>query len=224
MIRIGSEYTDIFKTFKNKLQRSVPIAKTQKKERLPEDYTELYLLGLLMERNTLHRSRQIIKRICEEMVDYNELRVTPLSELTELLSEYSPEPEIMAKEILTSLNAIMDKFDTLNLAFLKDHNKAELKKIFSEINDVQQHGLDFLQMTGFQLPVLPLTNSMAEFLRELNIIPKEADYLTVKSFLEKHLKSSEYENFYWQLRKATETNIREKLIPRKVKKMRKQDT
>ncbi len=217
-MRVPGEYVGRLKSFRNKLQRNVPISKTQKKEKLSDEPIEVYVLGLLMERNTLYRAKQILKRISEEMVDYNELRVTPLSELTALFSEYTSEPEASAREIIRSLNALMDKFDTLDLKFLREYSKAELKKEFSDIKEAQPHGLDFLQMVSFDLSVLPLSNPMVELLRKAGALPENIDYSSAKSFLERHIKSSEYKNFYWQLRKATEMGGKEFILKRRRRK------
>ncbi len=203
-MKIASQYVKGFKSLRNKIQRQVPISKTQKKESLPEEPIELLILGVLMEYVTLSEAKSILKRLREEMTDYNELRVTSLSEFEELLKGKMKDPVAFGRVLTRTLNGVMDEFDTLELSFLDELPKPEVKKHFENIKEGSLHGLAFFLMMRFDINIMPLTEKMLGFLVSCGALPEEIDVETAKAFIERQLKASEIKNFYWLVRKASE--------------------
>ncbi len=218
-MKIATQYVQEFRSLRNKIQRTVPISKTQKKESLPEDPIELLIIGVLMEYTTLTDAKSILKRLRDEMTDYNELRVTSLTEFEELLKSKLKDPVGFGRAVTKTLNAIMDEFDTLDLSILDGLSKSDVKKHFENIKNVSLHSIPFFLMMRFDINTMPLTEKMFEFLVKCNALPKDIDLASAKAFIERQLRASELKNFYWQLRKASEMPIsRFKAKPRKTAK------
>ncbi len=206
-MKIATQYVTEFKSLRKKIQRMIPISKTQKKDTLPEEAIELLIIGVLAEYVSLSEAKSILKRLREEMADYNELRVTSLAEFEELLKGKMKDPVGFGRTLTRTLNGIMDEFDTLDLSFLDSLSKPEIKKHFENIKDCSLHAIAFFLMMRFDINIMPLTEKMLQFLIKCEALPEEADMKTAKAFIERQLKASEIKNFYWLLRKASEMGV-----------------
>jgi len=216
-MKISSEYVKTFKTLQNRLKRDFPRPKDKDYETLPESVPETLLLGILSTNVTFYHARQALKSIQENMVDYNEVRVTPTVELAEVLEKYLADPQKTSLELTRTLNVIFNKFDSLELSELKEKNKNELTKMFEEIKGCPEHARSFMLLFSFEIPTMPLDDRMLEYMVAEKAMPEEVDLPTAKGFIERQLKASEIGPFYWQLRKASEAEDK-KAKPKKDKK------
>jgi len=203
-MKITSEYVKAFKSLQNRLRRDFPKPKDKDFETLPESITDILILAILATNDTYARAKQAMKKIQDDMVDFNELRVTPTVELAELLEEYLSDSHKTAGDLVRTLNSVFLKFDTLDLSYLKEKHKNELVKLFEEIKGCPDHARSVMLLFGFDIPTLPLDDRMVDYLVSVEAMPPEVDQPTVKAFIERQLKASELAVFYWQLRKATE--------------------
>ncbi|MFA5864208.1 MAG: hypothetical protein WC975_05915 [Phycisphaerae bacterium] len=199
-MKISSEYVKSF----NKLRRAFSKLKDKDFEALPENATEVLILSILATNDTFHRARQAIKILQEKMVDYNELRVTPTVELTELLEEHICDAPRASVEIVKTLNSVFTRFDTFDLSELKDKTKGELSKMFEEIPGCPDHARCAMLLFCFDVPSMPIDDRMREYLVVSKALPAEVDLPEAKAFIERQVKASEIGAFYWQLRKASE--------------------
>jgi endonuclease III len=203
-MKISSEYVKAFRSLQNRLRKEFPKPKDKDYETLPESVTELLIVGILATNETYTRAKQAVKKIQEEMVDFNELRVTPTVELAELLEEYLHDAQRGASDLVRTLNSVFLKFDTLDLTYLKEKHKNELSKLFEDIKGCPDHARSVMLLLGFDIPTMPLDDRMVDYLVSVEALPPEVDQSTAKGFIERQLKASEIGVFYWQLRKATE--------------------
>jgi endonuclease III len=204
-MKIGSEFVKRFKTLTNKLKRDYPKTKEKESETLPENLTELLIMTILATNETYSRAKNVFKKFESDMCDFNEVRVTPAAELEEILEEYLSEPARTAKELIKSLNWVVNKFDTMDISFLKEKNKSEIGKLFENCSVCHDHAKSALLLLGFDVPSMPLDDHMLDYLISNEVLPEETDLPTAKAFIERQMKSSELFTYYWQLRKASET-------------------
>lgn len=205
-MKIATQYVKMFKKLRNRLQREVPISKTHKKDILSEDPIEILIYGILMETNTLFKSRIAFNIINESMINYNELRVTPVLELTQLFQKKAiKEPEQTAESVTKTLNLMMEKFDTLNLSMLHERTKSDLRKEFEKVENASSYAILFMLLKCFGVPVMPLSDNMLRLLKKEQALPEEIDITGAQAFIERQLKATEIENFYWQLQKTVES-------------------
>jgi len=205
-MKISSEYVKTFRSVQNRLRRDFPITKEKGFENLPENAAEMLILSILATNDTYPRARHAFKSLQEQMVDFNELRVTPAVELAQMLEEHVCDSGKASSEIVRTLNAVFNRFDTLDLSDLKERSKTELVKMFEEIPGCPDHARCAMLLLCFDIPTMPLDERMREYLVESGAMPAEADLATVKAFIERQIKASEIGPFYWQLKKAAEAD------------------
>lgn len=206
-MKISSDYAKAFHTLQNRLKRDFPKTKDTNLDSLPESSTEMLLLGILATNETYDHAREALKTIQTTMVDFNELRVTPVAEISEMLDRHINEPQRAAKDIVIALNWIFSRFDTLDLSYLKEKNKSEISKLFEEIPTCPDHARSAMLLFCYEISVMPLDDLMLKYLISAEALPAEVDLPTAKSFIERQLKAAEFSTFYWQLRKASEANM-----------------
>jgi hypothetical protein len=206
-MKISSEYAKAFHTLQNRLKRDFPKTKDTNLESLPPNGTEMLLLGILATNETYDHAREALKTIKSTMVDFNELRVTPVAEIAELIDRYIGDAQSAAKAIVIALNWLFSRFDTLDLTELKEKNKGEITKLFEEIPSCPDHARCAMLLFCFDIAEMPLDDLMLKYLISDESLPAEVDLPTAKGFIERQLKAAEFGSFYWQLRKASEVNI-----------------
>lgn len=206
-MKISSDYAKVFHTLQNRLKRDFPKTKDTNLDSLPTNCIEMLLLGILATNELYDRAREALKVIQANMVDFNELRVTPVAEISELIDRHIRESQRAAKDIIVALNWIFNRFDTLDLSELKEKNKSEISKLFEEIPTCPDHARAALLLFCFEIAEMPLDDLMLKYLINTQTLPAEVDLPTAKSFIERQLKAAEFSTFYWQLRKASEANM-----------------
>lgn len=207
-MKIASEFVKTFRTVYNRLRREFPKPKDREFETLPTDATEMLVLGILATNETFSRAKHAVRSLREKMVDYNELRVTPAVELADLLDGSIADPRKASTEIVKTLNAVFNRFDTFDLSELKGKSKGELGKVFEDIPGCPDHARCAMLLFCFEVPAMPLDDRMLEYLQSVKAMPAEADLPTARAFIERQLKTSELPTFYWQLRKAAEQEFK----------------
>jgi endonuclease III len=205
-MKISSEYVKGFHSLQNKLRKDFPKPKDRDFETLPENATEMLILGILSTNETFYHAKQAMKVIQEKMVDLNELRVTPAAELALVIEEYLDEPQKASTEIVKTLNIVFTRFDTLNLSELKEKNKTDLIKLFEEIPGCPDHARCAMLLFSFEIPNMPMDDRMLEYLIGAKAVPAQIDLPTARAFIERQLKAAQLGEFYWQLRKASEAD------------------
>jgi len=205
-MKITSEYVKTFRSLQNRLRREFPITKEKGFEALPDNATEMLILGILATNDTYARARHAFKCLREQMVDFNELRVTPAVELAQSLEEHVADATKASMDIVKTLNVVFNRFDTLDLSYLKERSKTDLMKLFEGLPGCPDHGRSVMLLMCFDVPTMPLDDRMLEYLVEAEAMPAEADLATAKAFIERQIKASDIAAFYWQVKKATESD------------------
>jgi endonuclease III len=205
-MKISSDYAKPFRTLQNKLKREFPKTRLKDPDTLPEKITDILILGILSMNEKYSNAINGLMQIHNEMVDLNELRVTPKSEIAEILQKQLANPERAADEIVKTLNEVFSRFDSLDLSVVKEKTKTEISKIFSELPGCSDYARSFMLLFGFDIPTMPLDELMLDYLVSVGALPPEADPPAAKGFVERQLKAAEIAPFYWQLRKACEDN------------------
>src|SRR5947207_15707113 len=84
------------------------------------EVTDQVLLAVLMRFANDAAAIAAHKRLREHTVDLNELRVTPIAELIDLLGPSFPQNKIAAESVARVLGAIFNRCHHLDLSFLRD--------------------------------------------------------------------------------------------------------
>ena len=90
----------------------------------PTDPIEQLIVAILSACTTDHKAVAVYRRLREQTVDLNELRVTPAVELAEMIGTGVPLAREKAHRIVDALNAVRRRQDKLDLSFLQQRRGA----------------------------------------------------------------------------------------------------
>lgn len=187
----GSEYA---KRVKQLFQQ---MTKKLGKPDLPEptDPIEQLIIGILAENTSEAKAAATFKRVCETMVDLNELRVTPAPELADLIGNGVPQAAEKAERIVRVLNEIRQRQDTLDLSFLKQRGRREAREYLESLEGVGRAPAASVVVHSLGGHAIPVDYLTVYVLRKESVVNDEATLPEVQSFLERHVSATDTRAF-----------------------------
>lgn len=219
-MKIPGVFADSLRKVYNRLGRQFGKLKGEDLELT--DPVDQLVLSILATDGSSRRAKTAIKGVLTEMVDLNEVRVTPIAELQEMLEKHTREPHAMAFAVIRSLNWICTKFDTLHLEGLREHQHAVLRSVFEKIPDCPDHARRAMLLMSFGIPTFPLDQQMLAYLIKNEAVPEDVALEEAVAFVERQLRASEIRQFYVHVKRASEGTRR--AVKRSTKKATKKAT
>ncbi len=132
------------------------------------------------------QARKALKAIEEEYVDFNELRVSPVKEITEAIGRDYPFARDRAETILKVLANLYEHNFAMNLDYLSEMSKRELRRHLTELGlDTYAEAVLSLQIFGAH--AIPVDQSLVDCLKIEELIYEESDRQDVQGFLERFI-------------------------------------
>jgi len=168
------------------------------------DPVEQLLLSILAGNNSIQQAQRALKAVCQHIVDFNDLRVTPVPELAEMLGKEISNPEEAAQAIVRTLKWIFCRFDTMSLKYLREQQNGVLKSMFEEIPGCPDHARMAMLLLSLGISVFPIDEAMLAYLVKNGILPEGVSLKEGEGFVQRHLKTGEIKQFYLNLKHASE--------------------
>jgi len=169
-----------------------------------EDPIEAVVYGLLSETITEAAAAKIYKRIKSHFIDFNDLRVSRVEEIQDVMRDISEPSEKSARAITQVLNTIFDKTDRISLEPLCHEGKRQAHKELLEIPGVTRFAADYAFVTALGGHAVPLTGRMLDYLKQNGFVHPEATPEDINGFLERQIPASDAYEFYALLRNEVE--------------------
>lgn len=149
-----------------------------------ENNIALLVHAILEADATASQARKALKAIEEEYVDFNELRVSPVKEITEAIGRDYPFARDRAETILKVLGNLYEHNFAMNLDYLSEMSKRELRRHLTELGlDTYAEAVLSLQLFGAH--AIPVDQSLVDCLKIDELIHEESDRQDVQGFLER---------------------------------------
>jgi endonuclease III len=187
----GSEYAKRIKQLFQQMLKKV--GKPELSE--PLEPIQQLIIGILAENTSEAKAAAVFKRICEQMVDLNELRVTPALELAELIGSGVPQAREKSERIVRVLNEIRQRQDTLDLSFLKQRGRREAREYLESLEGVGASAAASVVVHSLGGHAIPVDYLTIYVLRKEDAVDGEANLAEVQSFLERHVGAGEVRLF-----------------------------
>lgn len=201
-----------------KLVRS--LKKNGEKHPMPSypDPIEAIIYALISEPISEAAAGRTFKRMKSHFVDLNDLRVSRVEEIQDILRDVSPQAETSAQSVTRVLNTIFEKTDRISLDTLCHEGKRQAHKALSEIEGITPFAVNYCFLTALGGHAVPLTEGMLKYLRDHEIVHPEASLEDIGGFLERQIAAADAYDFYASLRKAAEEPSAENTAPATKKK------
>jgi endonuclease III len=191
-----------------------------------EDPSDALVYGIIGENTTEPGAQAAIAAMRDNFVDWNDLRVSRVEEITELLTEDSPLIRRSAAAITIALRSVFDEFHSTSLVPLKKMGKRPAKQAMQKLQGVSHFALNYCMLTSLQAHAIPLTKRMVDYLRQADVVDAEADEHDIEGFLTRQVAAKDAYEFYMLVRWESESpklakKTKKKKTRRKTKKVAK---
>jgi endonuclease III len=156
-----------------------------------EDPVEQLVVGILSACSTRSRAEAVFKKLREQVVDLNELRVTPPVELADMIGSSLPLARVKAHRIVEALNAIRRRQDSLDISFLKQRGRREAREYLESLHGVDKAAAAHVVLYGLGGHAIPVDDLTLYVLLKDEIVEAGSDLLEVQAFLERQIAASE---------------------------------
>ncbi len=212
----SKEYSKKIQSLYRKLRHRYP----KVREISHETVEDAVVYSVISEKMSEKVTESTIKRFSEYFVDLNDLRVSRLEEITEVLGENTPVTREIASIITKVLQAIFNDYHKVSLEALKKLGKRPARQILEKIDGTSRFAVDYCMLTSLQGHAIPLTENMIKYLRSYDLVDGDADEQQISGFLAKQISAKSGYEFYALLRRESETTRSRKKA--KTKTMRKE--
>jgi endonuclease III len=131
------------------------------------------------------------RKVQENMVDHNELRVTPAIELAALLGVRYPFAESRCSWLHRTLQSIFDREHHMRLERLKELKKSEVRPYLQSLMGITPYVEAAVCVDCFGIAAAPVDTKLMLWLVSKDALPEGIDTRTAQLAIEKHLKASD---------------------------------
>ena len=187
---------DVLKKMISRLVKAAPARKPEPVDPLTR------LVRAFLEYDCDEARTQVAERkIVENMVDSNELRVTPAIELAALLGVRYPFAESRCSGLHRTLQSIFDREHQMRLDRLKEMKKTEVRPYFQSLAGITPYVEAAVSIDCFGVAAAPVDTKLLLWLISKDALPEGIDIKSAQQAIEKNLKATEAEDFYHGSRK-----------------------
>ena len=168
----------------------------------PTDPTDEMMLALLVDQTTERRAETSLRRLKRAFVDYNEIRVTRLSEIEESILPL-PDAAGKARAISLMLNAVFDRHHKISLVPVFELSKRDARKFLEKISTPAAAARVLLMTQAAH--AVPVDDAVHRVLLDEQVTEENVEIPRLQTALERHLKSGEAYAFYRLVRDYADT-------------------
>jgi hypothetical protein len=144
------------------------------------------ILGILSRDAPEARALEGLERLRGVVVDYNELRVVPPIELTDLLGDF-PDARLKCEDVSRALNAIFAEEHTVSLDRLSGLPRKDVRAALEAIDGLEAYSRARIRLLGLRQHAFPLDEAMWALARRERLVDTHCPLLEAQQFLERQV-------------------------------------
>jgi len=134
-----------------------------------ENPFEQLVLCILAHRSSETAAQEALDRLTQEYVDWNEVRVSAVNDLGEMLSR-SGIDSATAHVLKSALDGIFNKQYSMNAEFLRDAKPEDARRMLSELDSLPEQIISATLLTSYDNLPVPVDEEMARVIRRLGVV------------------------------------------------------
>lgn len=166
----------------------------------PGDPIMQLILGIFSRDAQEARAREALDRFHQMVVDYNELRVIPPSELALAVEDF-PDPRTKCEDLSRALNRIFAIEHVVSLERIAGGAKADAANYLAGIPGLEAYTRARIRLLGFGHHAIPLDEAMWAYARAHDLVAADCSLEEAQSFLERQVTAEDALEFIALLRK-----------------------
>ncbi len=179
-----------------------------------DDPMRLLLLGIYSNFGSEQRAAAAVERLFGAVVDVNELRVTPVADLVQIVGVDYPNSRGAAEEASKALNSIFNRTHDLDLRFLRTAGKKAAVAFLDSLDGLSPHAKAFFQQRYLNIHTIPLDANMHAYLQRSDCIEQEAGVAEAQKFLTSVIRDRDAAAFYSRFKRFAATHSVRRAAPR----------
>ncbi|MGC9453228.1 MAG: hypothetical protein ACP5HU_00025 [Phycisphaerae bacterium] len=174
------------KAYEPKIRKLLSQAKNIKSPAGDEDRNPVRVLlhAVLSSNATPRQAEEAAEALESEFVDYNELRVSPVKDLTDRLGKDYPQRRAKAEMLTAVLNAIFERTGAVSMDYMHEMSKRDLRRHLRELG-LDAYAAAYVTLFAFGGHAIPVDEDLAESLKMEDAVHPESDVEDIQGFLER---------------------------------------
>ena len=199
-----------------KLYRSLKREHPKVQQVAYDEPTDAIVYAILSENMSGTAAQSAIKKLSDYFIDLNDLRVSRIEEIIEVLGGDTSVARQIATTLTKTLTAIFNEYHTVSLTALRKIGKRPAKQVLEKLDDTSRFVVNYCMLTALQGHAIPFTQKMIDYLKSNELVDVEADEQQIEGFLTRLISAKNGYEFYALLRHQSELPVTTK--KRKTKK------
>jgi endonuclease III len=176
------------------------------------DIMEFLLWSILTTYASESRAVAAISKLQAALVDYNELRVSPVAEIVEVVGADFPYCRPAAEEIARTLHAVFNRLHNLNLDFLKTSPRRTAETFISTLDGIGPHAKAMMILRCLKGHAVPLDVNMYLVLQKSGCIPADISTEPAQRWLASRIKERDIPAFYGSVKRYAAAHAPRKIV------------
>jgi len=180
-----------------KLKKAIPRFRgsAPKSELECADAIEQLIVAVLSQETSIQRAHKATQQLLEDMIDFNELRVSTPAEISTSIQKHVPHSVQRGKVLVRVLNAIYKNEYAVSLDRLKGKGVREIKSYLDSLDAITPYVSASLLLWSLNGHAIPVNDPTLEMLRSEDLVDAGADTAEVQAFLERHISAADAKSF-----------------------------
>ena len=208
--KYASEIQKLYRAMKKKQSKPKPVTY--------DDVVRSVVYGSFIEYLPESTVRSAFRRFNDHFVDFNDLRVSRVEEIVEMIGTDSSEAGQSAGQTIKILRAVFKKYNVVNLDSLHKIGKRQARVVLEKFDGISQFVIDYAMLTSLGAHAIPLTTVMISYLKENGLVHADSDYAEIEGFLTRQISAANAFEFYEMLRHESEAKAKQKTRKKTTKK------
>ncbi len=187
----GTRHADRLKKAYAKVKHSISAAEIPE----PGDPIDCLALGILGSDNGPERAQRQVNKAKSVVVDWNEIRVSNVHEVAELLGDTGAESLRRSQNLLDALNAIYDRENSVSLERLKSLGRREARQYLETLKGMDEYAVAYVVLWSLGGHAIPVWNQVLGTLRGADLVHPTATRAEVQAFLERNIPAADGKAF-----------------------------
>jgi endonuclease III len=187
-----------------KLYRSLKRAYPKVQDTVYEEPIDSIVYATISENMSQAEAHAAIKRFANYFVDWNDLRVSRIEEIVDVLGNDTPISRQIASVLNRILSAVFNGYHIISLSVLKKMGKRPAKQTLEKLDGISHFVVNYCMLTALRGHAIPLTLKMIEYLKGNKLVDPGADEQEIEGFLTRQISARNAYEFYALLRHESE--------------------
>ena len=196
------------KDYSRKVQKLYRDLKRQYQKPQKVEYTiviDALVYAIVSENISIAKARSASRKLADYFIDFNDLRVSQLEEIVEVLGGDTAVTRNIASMLTMALGTVFREYNTVSLEALKKIGKRPARQVLEKIDGTTSFVVDYCVLTALGGHAIPLTKGMVEYLRTNQLVHPNADQQQIEGFLARQVSAKNAYEFYALLRRCSES-------------------